>query len=660
MTGVAVAAGVASAAIGAGASMAQGASSKKAAGAATAGLNQAGQQTMALAGEAASQSNAIQKQQYLDSLARIYGQGAIASGILDPYAQSGINSINQINTGLSAPHGAIAGQAATGVPPDQLKALQSGYDSIQAQYNESTRQAAEVKKVLDAMTYTGSNISQIQNAQQQYVAAQTQAEQLKAQLVQLEPALTAAKASPYRPAVASQAAAPAGGNLIRPFTGSDYSQSPFVGGSPGRAAVPATGFDPAKFANPTGQGASLTSQQIQQWLSDHPGATDEQIVQGMQQYGVSAPQMAAATGVSLAEINKRIAGVIDPSTAIASVDPVMGAAPPDLTKNFDQNAYLAQGGMAQGDLVKPFDQAAFMKSAGISNKSLASPYDPTSFLASGSKTTGDMFRNFTMADYQEDPGYQFRLDQGNTGINNSAAAAGGLLSGATLKAIDKYNSNMASQEYGNAVNRFAANQALTQNANNANANQYYQGQQQGLNALNTNQNMYLQGQQQAGNALNNAYNYFGLDRQNASNVYDKAYSNYNTNQQNAFNKLYQMTGLGQNSATNQADIAQNIGTNANNAGTNYANNVSNTLNSLTKDNIGTINSIANNNAMLGMTNANTNNQMIGGVANSLTDLISVMGSKYNPTNSSSSSSGVPSNYNMNFGNFATSPYSYGK
>lgn len=61
-------------------------------------------------------------------------------------------------------------------------------------------------------------------------------------------------------------------------------------------------------------------------------------------------------------------------------------------------------------------------------------------------------------DIYSDPSYQFRLQQGQDAIQSSAAAQGGLLSGATLKALQNYGQESASQEYGNAYNRFNADQ----------------------------------------------------------------------------------------------------------------------------------------------------------------------------------------------------------
>ena len=64
----------------------------------------------------------------------------------------------------------------------------------------------------------------------------------------------------------------------------------------------------------------------------------------------------------------------------------------------------------------------------------------------------------TGQDIYSDPSYQFRLQQGQDTIQSSAAAQGGLLSGATLKALQNYGQDSASQEYGNAYNRFNADQ----------------------------------------------------------------------------------------------------------------------------------------------------------------------------------------------------------
>lgn len=56
-------------------------------------------------------------------------------------------------------------------------------------------------------------------------------------------------------------------------------------------------------------------------------------------------------------------------------------------------------------------------------------------------------------DLEADPGYQFRLEQGQRALESSAAARGGLLSGRTLKDLTAYGQGMGSQEYQNAYAR---------------------------------------------------------------------------------------------------------------------------------------------------------------------------------------------------------------
>lgn len=54
-----------------------------------------------------------------------------------------------------------------------------------------------------------------------------------------------------------------------------------------------------------------------------------------------------------------------------------------------------------------------------------------------------------MSAFFTSPGYQFRLDEGEKAIQRSAAARGGLVSGATLKSLNNYAQGTASSEFGN-------------------------------------------------------------------------------------------------------------------------------------------------------------------------------------------------------------------
>jgi hypothetical protein len=66
---------------------------------------------------------------------------------------------------------------------------------------------------------------------------------------------------------------------------------------------------------------------------------------------------------------------------------------------------------------------------------------------------------FGMQQFQADPGYGFRMSEGMKALERSAAARGGLMSGATLKGIQRFGQDLASQEYTNAFNRYQTERA---------------------------------------------------------------------------------------------------------------------------------------------------------------------------------------------------------
>lgn len=70
----------------------------------------------------------------------------------------------------------------------------------------------------------------------------------------------------------------------------------------------------------------------------------------------------------------------------------------------------------------------------------------------------DMTRKFSASDFQQDPGYQFALDQGMQAMQRSAAAKGSLNSVGTMQNLNNYAQGMASQQYQSAYDRFTNNQ----------------------------------------------------------------------------------------------------------------------------------------------------------------------------------------------------------
>ena len=70
--------------------------------------------------------------------------------------------------------------------------------------------------------------------------------------------------------------------------------------------------------------------------------------------------------------------------------------------------------------------------------------------------TGYLTQQYTPQDFAQgiDPGYQFRLQQGQEAANRMANLGGGLMGGNALKGLEDYTQGQASQEYQNAFNRF--------------------------------------------------------------------------------------------------------------------------------------------------------------------------------------------------------------
>jgi hypothetical protein len=156
------------------------------------------------------------------------------------------------------------------------------------------------------------------------------------------------------------------------------------------------------------------------------------------------------------------------------------------------------------------------------------------------------YQTFGMNQFQADPGYGFRMSEGMKALERSAAARGGLLSGATLKGIQRFGQDLGSQEYQNAFNRYQTERAARiqplqslagigqttantlgsagtsygQNVGNALLNQAYTAGNAGIAAANARQSMYgnigsalgqvTPGQwSSAGNALSNWYSNLG-------------------------------------------------------------------------------------------------------------------------------------------------------
>ena len=114
-----------------------------------------------------------------------------------------------------------------------------------------------------------------------------------------------------------------------------------------------------------------------------------------------------------------------------------------------QDANAAQQRMfeEQKALQEPFRQAGLtaqdqiMQLLGIGGDKTAAGY-------------GSLGKAFGASDFEQDPGYAFRQAEGMKALERSAAARGNLLSGSTMKGVQRFGQDLASQEYQNAFNRY--------------------------------------------------------------------------------------------------------------------------------------------------------------------------------------------------------------
>jgi hypothetical protein len=79
-------------------------------------------------------------------------------------------------------------------------------------------------------------------------------------------------------------------------------------------------------------------------------------------------------------------------------------------------------------------------------------------LAAGIAPGGQFNKTFQASDLEMDPGYQFRLSEGQKALERSAAAGGSLGSGGTLKALSRYSQGVASDEDSKAFERYRVGQ----------------------------------------------------------------------------------------------------------------------------------------------------------------------------------------------------------
>jgi len=100
------------------------------------------------------------------------------------------------------------------------------------------------------------------------------------------------------------------------------------------------------------------------------------------------------------------------------------------------------------------EQLALQKRTYEENIARQKPFYDVGVNALPELVNASKYTNFGMDQFNADPGYAFRLKEGQKALERSAAARGGLLSGGTGKALQQFGQESSSQEFMNAFNRY--------------------------------------------------------------------------------------------------------------------------------------------------------------------------------------------------------------
>lgn len=191
--------------------------------------------------------------------------------------------------------------------------------------------------------------------------------------------------------------------------------------------------------------------------------------------GMTAAQQAAAAAAAASAMGGGAAGAGAAGAAGAGAGSLLSqyatpaaiAASSLLGANASQNAANTQANAAAqaNQLLAQQYQQQRADLAPFTTAGLGAQNQLLTFLGLPGGTPGANFGkysgDFTAADFlaNKDPGYGFRLDEGQKALERSAAARGGLLSGGTGKKLLGYGQEMVSQEYNNAFNRYNINRS---------------------------------------------------------------------------------------------------------------------------------------------------------------------------------------------------------
>lgn len=265
------------------------------------------------------------------------------------------------------------------------------------------------------------------------------------------------------------------------------------------------------------------SQEAQNWAKSHPAGSDTT--------GGGGDKLQRPTGGKISDrayLDKLIAWAQQQE----GVNPSVKNDPDYWRRRVSEGAF----GEDEEYLVKRFMQAEGKPESGGGNANLSNlasyltnspllkpwttPFTYPTWQAPPAFTPPADFVAPDRAAMEQDPGYQFRVEQGQKGIERSAAARGTLLSGGTLKDLEDYRQGLASQEYGQVYGRKL--QDWTTNYNKA-LTDYQTLYNADMTDWTTNFNKAIQ-------------------------EYQQSYNIFENNQAKQYNRISNLAGLGQTAA----------------------------------------------------------------------------------------------------------------
>ena len=225
----------------------------------------------------------------------------------------------------------------------------------------------------------------------------------------------------------------------------------FLEGGPGLSNYSAA-YDKAVSALGLSPSAGMTGQQAVDAYNAGKISADEFAALASGDSAGGGGLLAAIKGTDTSGLSKYLVPAALLGSSVVGANAAKSAATTQADALAQANQLGYQVYQEQKALQEPFRQAGI----GAQNKLLT-------YLGLPGGTQGADYgkyaKDFGMADFTADPGYAFRMSEGLKGLEHSAAARGGLLSGSGLKNITRFGQDLASQEYQNAYNRYQTNRA---------------------------------------------------------------------------------------------------------------------------------------------------------------------------------------------------------